>query len=513
MKAFHQDSEWMQSELIADLQEEAATLQRRARMLEIEVNSLRRDYRKARRNFGYRLVNGVSRGLKGLAGLIHQNGMPKAVPFPRPAGPARNGSAPRPFSRELKRLLQTLPSATRFTFFTNATHHSWALHKALAQRSNRHLCFTEKQLKVAMADQFFAVPKAAVSSKAPVAFAHHDLIVIDCADPGALWPLLKGRFWPHQKVLLYGKAVPAEGRPHVTGPDFAFYAAPPISWLDPRHKYLPAFGPWKSAQRRLPASLPSGKPWPKISVVTPSFNQGCYIGHTFESVFGQNYPNLEYMLLDGGSTDDTRAILDRYRPRLAYSCSQKDNGQADAINKGFSRASGEILAWLNSDDQYGPDALMHVALAFDQFPEADIVVGGCGLLESTSSASNRVHHCALPVGKVVPLPVAQLLDVDNSWLKGDFFYQPEVFWRRRIWEAAGGRVADDLYYCFDYDLWVRMAQAGAQVVHIPDLLAVYRVHPAQKTYGASLPYLPELKLVQSRSGRRPLAHHDALAKA
>jgi glycosyltransferase involved in cell wall biosynthesis len=249
-------------------------------------------------------------------------------------------------------------------------------------------------------------------------------------------------------------------------------------------------------------------------VVTPSFNQGRYIGHTFESVLGQNYPNLEYMLLDGGSTDETRAILDRYRPRLAYSCSQKDNGQADAINKGFSRASGEILAWLNSDDQYGLDALMHVALAFDMFPDADIVVGGCGLLEGAASSPARVHHSALPVGKVVPLPAARLLDVDNSWLKGEFFYQPEVFWRRRIWEAAGGRVADDLYYCFDYDLWVRMAQAGARVVHIPDLLAVYRVHPAQKTYGANLPYLPELKLVQSRCGvRSHAAHHDTLAKA
>jgi len=137
-------------------------------------------------------------------------------------------------------------------------------------------------------------------------------------------------------------------------------------------------------------------------------------------------------------------------------------------------------------------------------------VGGCGLVEN--NALTRIHHSALPIGKVVPLPPQQLLDLENCWLKGDFFYQPEVFWRRRIWEAAGAHVQDNLYYCFDYDLWVRMAQAGAKVVHIPDLLALYRVHPEQKTYGRDLPYLPELKKVKAQ--RDPSAiRHETLAKA
>jgi hypothetical protein len=366
------------------------------------------------------------------------------------------------------------------------------------------LCFGQEEFDHAIVS-FFAV------SEGPTTFARQELVIIDWNDPGVLWPLLKGRFWPHQKILLHGKDLPREIPATQSGPDFLFYSAPPQAWLDPRHAYLPRFAPWKSAQQGLPPKLLSGNPWPKVSVVTPSFNQGKFIADTFESVLGQNYPNLEYLVLDGGSTDETGIILDRYRPRLSYSCSQKDNGQADAINKGFARATGDILAWLNSDDQYAPDALMHVATAFDLFPDADVVVGGCGLVQSAGSAPSRIHHPKLPMAKVVPLPASQLLDVDNCWLKGHFFFQPEVFWRRRIWEDAGANVSDDLYYCFDYDLWVRMAQAGAKVVHIPDLLALYRVHPAQKTFGDNLPYLPELRLVKSR--RDPSAvPHDTVGK-
>ncbi|HZO84353.1 MAG TPA: glycosyltransferase family 2 protein [Verrucomicrobiae bacterium] len=498
MKSAYERTE---AELIADLEDEATMLQHRNVALELEVKELRRDLRRVRRNVGYRIVNGVARALER---MIHGSG--RSIHFPKPA---RNGPGV-PCSAELKTLLEELYVAA--AFFTSPSQRNWSLHKHLLRKRCSQLCFGQEEFDRAVTS-FFAVPE---NSPAPVqgpsAFAHHDLIVIDWNDPGTLWPLIKGRLWPHQKVLLHGKDLPHECAGTETGPDFVFYAAPPPPWLDPRHSFLPRFAPWKSTQRRLPAKLPSGNSWPKISVVTPSFNQGKFITDTFESVLGQKYPNLEYLVLDGGSTDETRMVLDQYRPRLAYSCSQKDNGQADAINKGFARATGDILAWLNSDDQYATDALMHVAAAFDLFPEADVVVGGCGLVESAGSALSQVHHPKLPIGRVVPLPLARLLDVDNCWLKGHFFYQPEVFWRRRIWEAAGAHVLDDLYYCFDYDLWVRMAQAGAKVIHIPDLLALYRVHPAQKTYGDNLPYLPELRLVKSR--RDPSAvPHETVGKA
>ena len=489
-------------EMIADLEDEVATLHRRNTVLEQEIKALRRSLRRTRRNPGYKLVNGVSRALRPLKCLLRDK-------FPRPS---HYGPAAVPPSPELRRLIETLGDSIQTVFFTSSTERNWKLHKTLLRTRCTESCFRREEL-AGTVSSFFAVPNEPIEMfEGAAAFAHQELVVIDCRDPGPLWPLLKGRFWPHQKILLHGNAISREASPTETGPDFCFYAAPAPKWLDPRHTFAPAFAPWKSLERRLPAKLPNGNQWPKISVVTPSFNQGKFITETFESVLGQKYPNLEYLVLDGGSTDETRTILDHYRPRLAYACSQKDNGQADAINRGFERATGDILAWLNSDDQYPADALMHVAVAFDLFPDADIVVGGCGLVEASQPIPSRIHHAALPMGKVVPLPLARLLDLDNCWLKGDFFYQPEVFWRRRIWEAAGAHVTDDLYYCFDYDLWVRMAEAGAKILHIPDLLALYRVHPAQKTYGDNLPYLPELNLVRSR--RQPsLSGHESLAKA
>jgi hypothetical protein len=107
----------------------------------------------------------------------------------------------------------------------------------------------------------------------------------------------------------------------------------------------------------------------------------------------------------------------------------------------------------------------------------------------------RVHHSALPIGRAVPLRSDQLLDLDGCWLRGDFFFQPEVFWTRDLWQRAGGRVAEELHYSMDYELWVRFALAGARIVHVPDTLALYRVHPGQKTAGDDLPYLPELRRV------------------
>jgi hypothetical protein len=102
------------------------------------------------------------------------------------------------------------------------------------------------------------------------------------------------------------------------------------------------------------------------------------------------------------------------------------------------------------------------------------------------------------VGHAVDLPLGRLLDIDGSWTRGDFFYQPEVFWTREIWQKAGSRVAKDLYYSMDYELWLRMAESGARIVHVPDTLAVYRMHEGQKTAGADLPYVPELRQVASR---------------
>jgi FkbM family methyltransferase len=238
--------------------------------------------------------------------------------------------------------------------------------------------------------------------------------------------------------------------------------------------------PWNYEVSRLPPLMPSGRPWPRISVVTVSYNQGMYIEETIRSVLLQGYPNLEYIVVDANSTDNTPRVLDRYRGEIAHVIQEPDNGQSDALNKGFKRATGDILAWLNSDDQYFPDTLRKVAEAFDRH-QTDLVVGGTTLLYDYGRAPAGTHHCVFDRDKVTPLPLDKLADFNGQWQQGKYFFQPEVFWTRELWERSGARVEGKLRYAMDYELWLRFASKGARLVHIPDQLALFRVHAAQKT--------------------------------
>lgn len=231
------------------------------------------------------------------------------------------------------------------------------------------------------------------------------------------------------------------------------------------------------ADSALPPTLPGGVPWPKITVVTPSFNQGRYIEETLLSVRNQGYPNVEHIVMDGGSTDDTMAVVDRYRDGLARVVSEKDEGQSDAINKGFKLATGDILTWLNSDDMLAPGALAAVALAFHT-SGADMVAGECHVHRDAAFVSRHLTSC-----ENGPLPLEDILDIEGRWLEGQFFYQPEVFFSRAAWEKAGSHVRTDLYHSMDYELWVRMAAAGARLHVIARPVAWFRAHPDQKTAG------------------------------
>jgi glycosyltransferase involved in cell wall biosynthesis len=238
--------------------------------------------------------------------------------------------------------------------------------------------------------------------------------------------------------------------------------------------------PWNRQVEQLPPTM-NGKPWPKISIITPSYNQGHYIEETIRSVLLQSYPNLEYIVVDGGSTDNTLNILKRYQSEINVCISETDNGQSHALNKGFRLATGEILAWLNSDDLYFPNTLRDVALAFDS-QDVEIVVGGCQTIKNFSRIPIIAsHHCILPMNKMTLLPFEKILDFQGSWLKGDFFFQPEVFWTKQIWDKVGGRVDEKLHFAMDYELWLRLAKAKARVLHIPKNLAVFRIHNRQKT--------------------------------
>ncbi|MFN0103810.1 MAG: glycosyltransferase [Bryobacteraceae bacterium] len=249
-------------------------------------------------------------------------------------------------------------------------------------------------------------------------------------------------------------------------------------WRDNEPNARNGYGEWPYATAvpsPLPDTLPNGERWPLISVVTPSFNQGKYLEETILSVAGQGYPRIEHIVMDGGSTDETITVLQRYRHLLAAAVSEKDRGQSNAINKGMALATGDILTWLNSDDMLAPGALAAVAMGFHT-SSADIVAGIATLRANGATIGHHLTSC-----EPGPLPLDDLLDLDGGWNAGKFFYQPEVMFSRAIWERAGGMVREDLHYSMDYDLWVRMAEAGGTVHAIGHPVAWFRVHEEQKT--------------------------------
>jgi hypothetical protein len=311
--------------------------------------------------------------------------------------------------------------------------------------------------------------------------------------------LLRGRLTRQQQLVLTGQSDASQSIAHELGePEqciegLALYSRLPDSWLDPLDAQCPP-----------DQSVVTSTQWPKISVVVVSFNQAAFLEEALCSVLDQGYPNLEVVVVDACSTDGSADILERYRHRLDFLLIEPDKGQADGLNKGFARATGEILTWLNSDDLLEPGALFRVAQTFTTH-RTDMVVGGCRQTGVTRGDVIRNHHTKLPLGLPVALPLGLLLEVDRFWFTASFFYQPEVFFSRDIWARSGGYLRTDLYYVIDYDLWVRMAAAGATIVHIPEFLACSRTHEQQKTTSGALPFLPELQRVLREYSKRLLS--------
>ena len=253
------------------------------------------------------------------------------------------------------------------------------------------------------------------------------------------------------------------------------------AWLKPLDRALRAGWPYRpeapagSPGLILPPTLPDGRAWPRISIVTPCRNQGRYIEETLLSVRAQRYPNLEHIVIDGGSTDETMAIVERYADGLTHVVSEKDRGQSHAINKGMALATGDILGWLNSDDMLAPGALAAAALGLAT-SGADLVAGICRLYRDGVLVGEHLTACADG-----PLPLDDLLDLDGGWNAGQFFYQPEVFFTRALWQRAGARVEESLHYSMDYELWLRFAEQGGRLHVLGRPLAWFRLHDAQKT--------------------------------
>jgi len=470
------------------------------------------------------LYDAVRRHRRMLQRLIPLPGPPASQPHPATLSPKAAAPEPRPSILEAFLFARSLAGDTTELALERLYHLGARLENVLCVHASARNIQAAYMLASGGA-RVTLLGKAGVLERTPVpglTVASQDLgewlvsrggvlspfdgVLLDGDAPEEDERLLRGRLSRECTLLVNGlrpgaRAPAASGE--TEGVDGLAVASPaPAEWQDPAGgdpEYY-AQKPWLAGPRRtvaLPEALPSGRPWPRISVVTATLNQGPFLEETLRSVLGQDYPDLEYIVVDGESADETPAILDRYRHLLAHCLRGPDEGQADALNKGFALATGDILAWLNSDDRYPAGALWRAALAFDAY-ETDMIAGGCALVRGKADECVSVHHPALPVGRVVSLPVGRLLDIDGSWTKGDFFYQPEVFWTRDIWQKAGGQVAKDLYYSMDYELWLRMAASGARIVRLPDTLAVYRMHEGQKTTGAELPYVPELKQVVAR---------------
>ncbi len=206
---------------------------------------------------------------------------------------------------------------------------------------------------------------------------------------------------------------------------------------------------------------------PKITVVTPSYNQAVYIEGTILSVIEQDDPNLEYIVIDGGSTDGTVQILERFDDAIDYWVSEPDRGQSDAINKGFSRSTGDILCWLNSDDQLEPRGLAVVREAFAD-AEVDIVVGHCRFRYEVSATEQILRGEFVSRDRIV------------QYWRGYRMHQPAIFWRRSVYEAIGG-VKPDEHLLMDVDYWFRMADAGFNFRNVDAVLATATYHGDAKT--------------------------------
>jgi glycosyltransferase involved in cell wall biosynthesis len=208
---------------------------------------------------------------------------------------------------------------------------------------------------------------------------------------------------------------------------------------------------------------------PRISIVTPSFNQGPFLERTIRSVLDENYPDLEYIIIDGGSTDESVDIIKRYARHLAYWVSEPDAGQSNAINKGLRRATGTILAWLNSDDCYLPGVFQTIAETARAHPEAGVYVG----------ASDVVDTAGVVIRHQKP-PAAISLATMYQWMRGADFMQPSCFFRDTAWRAVAP-LDESIHIAFDVDLWMRMAKAGQGFVTIDRTLSQALVHPGAKT--------------------------------
>ena len=229
--------------------------------------------------------------------------------------------------------------------------------------------------------------------------------------------------------------------------------------------------PWTEESFQLPDRMPDDRPWPRISVVTPSFNQGQFLEATIRSVLLQGYPELEYFVLDGGSTDNSVDIITKYASWMTYWVSEPDSGQSEAINRGLKMASGLFATWINSDDMLHRNALVDHSSRIG-FDTNVVYVGMCAYVNIDGTIAS-MHH-----GKVHSLE--DLVSIRTVWRASGHLVQPEVLFPRELALAVGGLNTDN-HNTMDYELWGKLLLTGVKFQYTEIPFGMFREHPEQKT--------------------------------
>lgn len=257
--------------------------------------------------------------------------------------------------------------------------------------------------------------------------------------------------------------------------------------------------PWTEESPKSPDTMPDGAPWPRVSIVTPSYNQGRFIEETIRSVLLQGYPDLEYIIIDGGSSDNSLEIIKKYVPWLTYWVSEPDRGQSHGINKGFEKATGEVFGWLNSDDYFHPGGLGTLMTFRQSHLDAVAWVGACMKVDINGTLPKRR----------VPR-VGNKEQIGDWWHKVRFF-QPSCLFSAEKFRAAGG-LDEKLEILLDADLWMRLADFGS-FAPINEVISSARIYPGIKSGSDPLLFEVEKIAVNWKNGLPGIAKRTLLRYA